>query len=336
MSWALASPAAKRRVPILLAVLLTVFGFVYCLLSVTTQCPLRIAHAEPIHSTTSVLADALTLRVGNYSATLPDINPLKSILSVTSATAASLLFAVVAFLYNLRVRIYESYSRVYVTYVQSMTRFERKLHEELKPFSAPHTLEGGKGKLGKTYLQWKKSSYAGVPESTRKFFDPRSFYTELMDIGASAGLNMSISPKDQPFDFESETQRKKLIARLMKHQENSVWVETHHKNNVLTIQSAMLSTVPGKARETDRMIRRLICGITLFVAAHASSIVWIVSDLYQVGIVCLILYTAGWALAMVVILELRSYTPKPKIKKGDYFKKYDKVTLPEQAIQQST
>jgi hypothetical protein len=138
MSWALASPAAKRRVPILLAVLLTVFGFVYCLLSVTTQCPLRIAHAEPIHSTTSVLADALTLRVGNYSATLPDINPLKSILSVTSATAASLLFAVVAFLYNLRVRIYESYSRVYVTYVQSMTRFERKLHEELKPFQ-PHT-----------------------------------------------------------------------------------------------------------------------------------------------------------------------------------------------------
>jgi len=277
------------------------------------------AFAEPNYTSLTSNTTLLEILGETLSVMLASLNQndLRSVLCATSATAASLLVASIAFLYNLEQQFDKELHDVTLLYDRTIVSIGQRVERNLIGTGSTRRTRSGEGRRGDVRFHWSTSSFDRVPESIAWIPDAPDLMFRMARPYLALNVSESVLPDDKPIDFNDKDQLGKLIEE-MGGSENSIRIWQHFVNGMLTIQSSLLTKMPEKLGRMRKLLRRLFYAFIVFMTTLAASILWIISKSPPVGLSCLIGYSVGWVLTSLAVWQLRLLIRRPPRRRRDY------------------
>jgi hypothetical protein len=202
----------------------------------------------------------------------------------TSATAASLLVAVLAFLYNILGSLRRQDYDAHLQYIEARLRYQNNLHQKLKGTGCLLTLKGGTGTRGDFDFEWTSETWAPVTFDLARPDTIKSDLSKLIQPDGDVTLVDAVDRVDKLYKVDSENwidsvireQYVKAIRIIF------VWVFVKDLANspfgTLHVQTVFLSPLPKRMQSLSSGLRVIAVAIVAFVVTIASSFlsaVWV-------------------------------------------------------------
>lgn len=235
---------------------------------------------------------------------------IRSSLASTSATAASLLVAVIAFLYNilrtLRQQDQDSYSR----YQRTRSNYQQYVSENLKRSSYTLRPRGGAGTKGDFDFEWACEIYSPVTTSVARpktmLADFHGLFRSYVDVSLVDSVN-----RKQLYDFSNEKWIDLIISEPSTADVRVVLLWVFDKLStgagVLHVQTIYLSLLATKMQSLTRSLRMMSIAVALFVATIALS--FVSEFLNGSAYLALLAYSLGWGLVLLGVRQVLSLVP---------------------------
>jgi len=246
-----------------------------------------------------------------WNATLIPIVPgtIRSSLASTSATAASLLIAVLAFLYNgfrtLRQQDHDAYSR----YLGTRLRYQKYVSEKLKGVSYTLNPKGGAGVKGDFDFEWTYDIYTPVTSSVARpetlLADLEGLFRQHIDVELVDSVN-----RNSLLDFSGENWLNSMILKesIRDVRVHLVWVfERQPTSGTLHVQTVFLSLLRKRMQSLRDSMRMMSIAIVMFVATVGLS--FMSEFVNGCSYLALLTYSLGWGLILLGVRQFLLLVP---------------------------
>jgi len=270
----------------------------------------------------------------SQNATLPtsqtSLPSVSSALVTSSATAASLLVAALAFLYSVFRVLRAAHHQALFNYYQERSAYQKDLQKKLSGMGCSVAPKGNAGTKGDCDYEWTDEVYTPVTHDLATLSDSlRSGILSLIGEVTSVILTDSLNPEPL-IDFDDQSSLDSIIRSMTSDVKIIFnWVFVRENDNsplgCLHVQTVFLSTLPKKMQSLSRSLRLLAIAIGIFVAAIAISFLSFLSQnvLFLAGGV----YGLGWALLLTGVGQIMSLVPSVRRRKS-YDTQDIQVSLP--------
>lgn len=234
----------------------------------------------------------------------------------TSATAASLLIAVFAFVHRLSVDLRKESHEALVTYYRARTNCEDEIERKLSSTGALNTNIGGKMDETDDYrYEWTHEKW---DPATSDMTHPEWLQKDRFEFFKSY-LSMSFTSSLKPeslLNFRDTATLDNIIKRMREYGMDSymyfIWAFLPHQagshTSTLHLQSIYVTGLPKKIRSYAVTLRYIPWSILLFVIVMSLSAASIFDSRFSCF--AILTYAGGWILVLYIVRGLSILVPK--------------------------
>lgn len=252
-----------------------------------------------------------------WNATLPVVpivpKSIASQLVPTSATAASLLVAVLVFLYNSLRDLMQQEHDAYAEYLRTRLTYQRDMKEKMKRTTYTLTPTGGAGTKKDFDFEWTYEILNPVSADLARPEAMLADFEKLFKPDVETSLVDSVN-RGALYDFGNENWLDSIILKQTTYDVRIFFIWVFDRQSpasylgTLHVQSAYVSTLRKKAQSLSKSLRVMSYSIVTFVAAIAFSFLSEFLDLF--GLIGLAAYCVGWGMLLFGVSKIVSLIPK--------------------------
>jgi hypothetical protein len=229
----------------------------------------------------------------------------------SSATAAALLFTVLAFLYNMVERLRENNHEAERLYLETRTKLQLNLMNRLKNANCSGTTKGNAGTRGRVDYEWTTDKYFPVTQQQAYPDLLKDMLLSLSRPFLRIVFNDSIDLHDV-LDLEDDNVIDRLIVKSLTkdcHIEfRSIFVQNPHSTlGVSFTQFIFLTQLPVIMRSIIKFMRVISISIVVFIGALFCFVLSFSATALVIGGV--IAYFSGWATVIYGVKIILSIIP---------------------------
>jgi len=241
-----------------------------------------------------------------------DLESFTPSLLASSATAGSLLVAVLAFLYNVLRSLQKQHHESVLLHAKARTRYESDMDEKMKSTGCSRSVKGGAGTRGDVDFEWVSEIWAPV---TQELSRPETLKSDFLGLSRPF---ISIRFVDSTvlgalMNFEENKSLDSLIEQFLKGDVHFHFIWSFVREppdsllGTLYVQTAFLSRLPKKMQSISNTLRMISVSIVVFVVTIALAILSVVR--YELGLSAFATYFVGWGLVLVGVKHMWSLVP---------------------------